>query len=524
MPDDVVQLDYRLPVTVVQVCGTVTTTKDELAPPASQKTTERMGTATLEVRADHRTDCRLRLPARWFGEHAVGLNLTVDGRLTSAENKIDVDDSAGWRAALGTGVGLTASVLPLLAAAGPAGIAAAVGLGVAGGVATGAFVNQGDTRSLVKVPVGAKLNLLDWPGLQFVDGEESAGEPVDVPLPSLDELDIKEAYASARPRDCALLMLYRTAEREAVMAHAYAALQAARSPSGWATDSLAAQERALTSARRVSAPVEAAYAGWLAGHVKVTKELVDEEFFIDELPTEAQLREAMREEASGSFGGPQRGRWEQVAKRLRFAVTVDRHGDAGSAEEVSEDEKEVLYHRRPQLATVRCWRVLRPAQDDGDDFTVELIETQRVLVAHPDGTRSVGVQHNGKAEASWTFDDGGALVALSTSRSGAGVARASAAASLFETARDAAKAGKELGSHVTPAARAESLAGRVAELKAQSEIVDLAIPPPADPLKKLKADVAEAELKAKLAVARRRQRYPDTAVFALGYVDEPSDA
>lgn len=469
-----VRIPYRLPVTVVRTAGQITTVTGFGHPPGG--TVTRSLVTTVEVRADARSPRVLAVPAQSFGKHTSDLVLTEDGRLTSAKSAEEVEAGGRWGAALRTGLGVAAAAAPIGAAFGPPGLAAALGVGALGGLAT-AFADG--SRGIVDLHRVADPDPATGP---------DAG-PVRLPVAdraSLTAAGIDPDYVE-RAGEATLLLTARTARDRCRLALAQAALTGAASPGG--ARALALQEHSLGVVDRLLGPAEQAYAAWQAGRLTRVVEEVDVELTVDLLPTARQLNEAVERWAgrSAPAGAPA---WEQLAHRLRCAVTVDLLAD-GVGEQVDPADTGVLHYRQPELAEVVCWEL--PAGG-----APRRGATRRLLVTHPRGNRSLPLTGGRHDSAGYTFDDGGALVGVTSSGTGAGLARVQASAALLDQVKDA----------VAPLAPAT----RLADLQARQALAKLEHPA-LDPLAGLTAQVAEAELRAKLAAAQRRARYPDTDVL-----------
>jgi hypothetical protein len=486
------QIDYWLPITKVNVTGTVVkatsshgkATESSGEPTAGATDTDETqvpskatpAVVSVVTRPDYSQGIRLSVPAGdWLERHA-NLGLLPDGRLSSADTSTQDDRGQGVKAALSLaalGAGAGAFAGPLGAA-----IGAGAGLALGAGLAVG-----GDHREAVpRLSVMAEKPSGDSPG--------STAEPAH---DKLKILNIKSGYVRHDHGEAQLLADLRTGEAQARLAFAAAAHD---SDTAGTDASLGALAQRLKLIRAELARSEALYQKWLDDHVTTTSTAYDEELEIGALPASANAREWL-ENPPERIAGP----FHEACTALGIVVSCDftevhYYADT-DGEAPADDDSDV-----PAADGSICYRLLRPAvlrvfAGSKNGGSLEERSTQRILVAMPGYERSVpAFDVREKQALSLSFDDTGALTSVSSDLTGGAANTASEVGDLPTGLKDAFDAGTDIAAPFTPAGHAKAMKDQLDEINARA-----ALSPAADPLKSLKDQVAKAELQARLKVA-----------------------
>ncbi|MCZ2811737.1 hypothetical protein O2W15_09835 [Modestobacter sp. VKM Ac-2979] len=477
---------YRLPLSYVRITGTRTETRDWL----SQTTTVDSGSAvTTEDGADLLTRCVVRQASGTSEKQTAAWTLLADGRLTGADVATAAEPLAGWKASLSAGPAVMGAAGPPLLAAGPPGWVALAGL--TGAAAIGAGIAGG---GLLGVMGGEGLRGIDVLG-GIDDQRPQPPEKADPAAWKVHPDYVKEDESRAY-----VLAGYRAAVADATAAHAEAVRAAIDfSPTGaphfW-EHRVRTLERLLASASVGAAHAEAAYADWKVGKITVVSEDHDERLRIDVLPTAEELAEW------AAAPGTRTCAWIELARRLQVAVTVRLErvlGDNGvlhqqEYEPIASDD--VVHYRQPRPAVLETWKVSPAGMG-----TYELIRmnVQRLLVAYPGNEATISLRSDRKASSAavLTLGESGALLKVGTERTDPALQRAHDITALIPALKEAAESGSALRTALSP----PSLVERAAEAEAAQELGF--VPAPDDPLRALKGQVAEQELRARLRLAEQ---------------------
>lgn len=496
-----VAIDYRLPVTVVRLTGTITTTTDKLKPPESERAVVVEASATLDVRADDRATCTLVVPERSMAQLELTLKLLPDGRMASSAGELDDQSASALAAALTVGVSTTSSLLPLLGGAGVPGVIGAVAAGALTGAAAGLRIFG--ALPLTDVDLAAIL--------EGAQGQQAAADPGQPRRPTLAEVGIDARFAVAQPATAQVLHAYRVALLYLASAHASAAEHAHADPLNGA-DRLRALDRALRSSREEAARTEEIYRAWRLSQVTSEVQKVDEQLYVDDLPTDDQLHDAL----TAPPAGDDVPRWWRVASRLRLAVTCQPTGelpDTGTRRSPYTDEQHddgTVVHRRPRAAKVTTWRLSRA---DGGTWRRDIERVDWMLVTLPvdRGVIRLPLGSDDDAKLTVDFDASGAITSVTASATGGGAAAAQTLSTLPGTVATAMKSGADIAAQLGPAARAAGLKARIEEEEMRAKLDGLLNPAP-DSLAKLRKELKQAEIEARLAVARRLVSDPSGAI------------
>lgn len=499
------RIDYRLPISVVRVVGEITTSVDSGAPPSEQKTVTATATTSVDVRADPAGKVTLLVPAQDASELNLKLALLPDGRLVGSDATFDDRSGERMTAVLAAGIAGASAAAPFATAAGPAGAALALAAGVISAGMAAASVSTGDVRGF------GIINDPDNPDRLA----EDVCDPKKPEQPSAADLGIHIGFQEAHPAEHDVLVQYRTALLYLSAAHAETVKSAYLNPLR-ALDEAAALERLLGSTRREAQRVEETYRLWRASLVTTEIEKVTLELRIDELPTTAQFDKQRNKR--GGANDP--AWWSDVATKLRTMVTCDL---LGTMEPISEaerafDDGTILYiEQSPALLT--SWKLRKRDKAAGWDASREAVEY--ALVSHPRGLRSIRLPLRASSDASVsaTFDPGGALTGVETRTLGAAAARAETLSALPAALAAAGSSGSAIVQPFSAAGRATALKGRVEELEQRAKIQGL-LNPSTDKLADKREELAEAEVDARIAMARRMITDPSSVVFVSS---TPSD-
>jgi hypothetical protein len=466
-PQPTVDVDYWLPITKVNVTGSVVTATRK----SDQSTTRKPTPAVVSVvtRPDYACDrFRLKMPADAWAQHKAKIEFLTDARLASVE----ATNTSGRAAALKGILSFTALGAGFGAAGGPLGalIGAAAGLAAAG------------------------VTLAAFQGLDYAS-------PQDAIDAYYQALDILPGYAHEHVDDASQLADLRIAEAKGRLGFAAAAMDGTA-----ALEPIARRLRLIRTELTLS---EAAYQKWLDSDLMTTTVSYDEDIAIADLPGPDDVQKWYK------TPHPERSPeiFRNVCSELGIAI--------GCEPEPSAKEKVDLKGQKPSASDdgqVR-YRPLRPAVLRVYAVTkagvLRLHSTQRVLVAAPGNEKAVPLLI-GKADRSLTvsFDAAGALTSISSDVTGPAMEAASALGALPAALKDAFNAGTELGKPFSAAGRAEALKAQSDEAKARADLAALS---ETDPNKKLREEVATAELDARLKIANQvANGGASTAVVVMG--------
>lgn len=490
------ELTYRLPVTQVHLAGTVVTRTDALAAPRAKPKVVREAGVDVEVVADGRTSVPFIASATSKDQAGVTFGWLADGRLTSVGTSYTSGESTALKT-IAT-IGGTAFVGALALSLGPltAG-AAALAAGAATAMALGA---------------GADGGVSLFGAVEGEEGDEAEQTPVEDP--SAEDLGIHAAYLAEHPYEHEALYRYRLALIAATARHADTSRRLATDPDVAGAE-LKVLRKALRMVRAEATRAEQHYELWRASKRSTTTETHEGWWYVDQLPTAAELDiEAAGHNHDDVF-------WWPTCAALGVAVTCDLI--VASAEPAVAGDGEgvpgagVVRFRRPVQAVIATWS-LTVDHDSRRHYAVERLEQQMLTVAHPSATAEIDVEAADAASATLdvTFDaSGGPLTAARTAK-GRQLDRAETIAELPAHVAAGGKAALEAVSTFAPAAvRTAVLRQQVALLEQEKLHKGLLAPTPADALAGLKAELAQAELEAKIAEARARTADPSTAAFSI---------
>lgn len=499
MTEDI-NFTYRLPLTYVRVVGTRTTTQhiDDKA------IVECKAAVTTELAADFLTKIDVSLTAERMATQKATWNLTADGRLTGADVTTTVEPMAGLAAGLKSGAMVLGVAGPALLAAGPPGWIALAGAVGATSLASGVATHMAGHRNLTGGGTGIDI-------VEIVDSLEAPSVPDDV---TPGNWGVHASYVTTNGEAAKALANLRYTLATAEAAHARAALAAAQASSpgdlAFWDDRLRQLQRLLASASAGAARAEARYAVWMASQVVATTASHDYRFRIDLMPTEDELQNWVGS-TSKQLGYPD---WVSSLDQLHTAVSIDMEplngdDDTTSLVEFSPRDDERVYYRPPRPAIVRVWEAMPTGKKTGPRFTLRLIDIRRVQVARPGNETSISIQTglDSTNAVAVTFDETGALTKVASEIKDPILQRASDVSGLLDMLGTAVTAGKDLREALSP----PSLVDQAAEAKAAAELGLVDAPP--DALKDLKAQVAEQQLRAQLALAQQLQSASSVPVF-----------
>jgi hypothetical protein len=482
-----IEFSYRLPVSFVRVTGTRSSSSDV----DDAVTVDCRAAVTTEIGADTRTRCPVRLTEQSMATQKSTWTLTTDGRLTGADSSTTVERLANWSAALQAGGTVLGIAGPALLGAGPPGwlvLAGAVGAASLGTAYMAGHVN-----------------------ITAVVSNGGVGQPPTPPDSIPAEWDVHAKYVKEHQKDAQALANLRSCLAEAAWAHARAvraeALADQTADQCWWAEQVERLKRVLVGASMGAARAEANYATWLAAQVKVTIDHRDFRIPVDLMPDQSELE--------GWAADPQPSPiWAGLLRHLHLAVSVDLEHVEGDNElernlpfTPTTDADEVHY-RPPRPAVVRTWKAT-PRPSEGLAYALELQETQHVLIACPgnEARMSIMTSHDSTNAVAVTFDESGALSKVTTELKDPALQRATDLSAMLSRVGEAVTVGKDLREAVSP----PSLVDRAAEAKAAAELG--LVPTSEDPLKALKAQVAEQQLRAQLKLAEQLQRASTFPVF-----------
>lgn len=323
---------------------------------------------------------------------------------------------------------------------------------------------------------------------------------------------MRAEYATEHPDEARALANLRSGLARATNAHAQAVRAAA---SGQTPDELrywgdrAAQLRlVLTAAVFGAARAEHVYSTWLASKTELTVTQHDVRLEIDRVPTHAQVTHW----AAGSSGSLPSD-WVATVETLQTAICIDLEGPGDLSvgtglrfEPQASDD--VVHFRPPRAAVLRVFKVV-PSSTQPGRHTLDPVEVRHLAVACPGNETRISVQTSSRATnaVAVTFDDTGALTKVTTDLKDPVAQRSTEVKSLVDVVTESVTSGKDLRDALAP----PSLVDRAAEAKAAAELG--LVPTQDDPLKELKAQLEENELRARLRVAEQLQASRSVPVF-----------
>lgn len=342
----------------------------------------------------------------------------------------------------------------------------------------------------------------------------AAGRPDTTP--EVEDSPILAAYRREHPREARLLVDYRTAIASLLDRHAQAALS-------MDLQTLEAATKALSFARRQARLVEEHFAGWQVDKVTRTPlGLHHEEADVDGLPTSSEVTKTFGDvdhpQSERSLRGREE-RWVEWGKHLGMTVSIDWQPDQHTPPDSGHFRDEIRIEYRPaQQATVTTWRIeylpSRRVKDaggnehrEGPRYRASKVAVMPMRLVRRDAT-TVKVSLDEGAFKKGTLRIAFNELGEPSEHGGeAGSLAAEALDGLPDTLKGAVETGGAIPTALVPGgAHAAALERRLAIAKARSDIDDLlAVPdPPADPdpTAELQADVALAELEARLVMAR----------------------
>jgi hypothetical protein len=478
MADDVT-FSYRLPLTYVRITGTRT----ELTDPFEDKPeSDYKSVVTTEVGADLLTHCPVRLSPESLANQKSSWNLTSDGRLTGADVNNAAEPLAAWKAALEAGVSVLSGGALLASAAGPAGWVALAGAAGAAAIGTGLVVNH---RAFLFDPQA--------------EGYKGVTKPPDVDDAEPADWNVHPSYAADHPEAAVTLANYRATLSKAASEHAAAARACVLDDDpvnqGVWEERVKSLQRILASCSVGALSAEAAYMAWQASKVSTTSIEYDERLRIDDLPDRNTLEKWAKKPGTGS-------KWEQLANDLRVAISVEldalptdnQRRRRLEFEPLSSDE--VVHYRQPRSAVVEVWKVEPGARGA---YTLTRVEVRRLFVSYPGNETTLSIASpNGTSSAiAAIFDESGALTKVTSDITDRTLQRAREVSAILPDLDAAAESGSNLRKALSP----PSLVDRAAEAKAALELG--LVPTPDDPLKDLKNQLAEQQLRAQLKLAQQ---------------------
>ena len=487
-------IDYWLPVSVVRLTGQKYEIEDLTKPRGQQKRTESVLTAQLQTQPDVEAQRSLLLKDGDLTETAAAVTFSADGRLLS----IDASTEGQGPALVKAGVTLGGTILGTVLA----------------------FQNP-----LLGVPALAAIGRVQ-PTNRFKAGPE--GEDATKPSALL------PGYTKAHPNEARVLDTYLRALATLMESHAIAAEEGDLARVRDLT-------RLLRLTRTEASLLQDHYQSWLAKQVVRTRtETVEEDFVIDNLPTERVLRErldtrSVREIHAYSQDEARRELVDSETEKVPWAVFGRDHGIAVSvdyldapapvADTSHDSDALMLAFRKGRTARIRTWVVERvPTNEtrDGGGNDVTIPAHYKVRLAKTEHRTVIPRRVNGrpneitfalprgafqKGTLAVTFDESGNLVKLGTKRSSAARNVATTAAELPTTFESGLDTGSKIAAGLLPgSAEAADLERKLKIAKTQKELNGFADTDQPDPaataLKKLQAQVREAELKARLTQAQ----------------------
>lgn len=518
-------IEYRLPVTVIRFSGDIVTVTDVLKPMAGP-TRQIVANAVLDIRGDPRSTPTFSVAEEDLGELSLDLTLLPDGRLAGSEAQFDDQSGARLSAALNAGVNTTGALMSILSGAGAPGVATAVAAGAAvalGGLAKSTLSVMGPSTAVRVSDEPPSEDTGDIDPVRFDQAAADLKRVLDLSdprtrdRPSAEDVGIEPRFKRDQPASHKVLHGYRVALLYLAQAHADQAERAAEDPVAGA-NALRHLDRALRSTREEASRVEEIYRVWRSGFLNRVSSHIDRQFFVDELPSTAAFLDQVRDR-SPRDEAPE---WWEVASTLRVMLTCDLEvtgapasAPRGGADDFSDG---TILHRVPMQARLGTWRLRKNASDGS--WYADLEKTEWILAAHPSGTRATRLPVKGKdRQLALKFDDSGALTSVEASIKGAGVQRTDTLSGVSNLLAGAATTTTAIGAALGPAARAAALKGQVDELEQRAKLQGLLNPSP-DSLADLRKQLAQAEVEAQLALARRVITDPSSVLVVANQPDD----
>ena len=450
---------YRLPVTMIRVAGTRTTTTDSLTKAA---VVEVKALATTEIAADWRTRIRVRPTLDPDSQAEISWKLTPDGRLVEAMKNTSVSRLAPWAPALRVGAFALAAVLPALIP-GPAGLLAS-----AGALAGAAEVEKKVRRR----------------GVAESDADVVTEDPV------------LTAYVKAAEHDAKVLLGLRRSMARALEAQA-TVLDDADPSSAVALGSLRNASRVVDLLRPSLERAEAAFRAWRARQLTTSVEDFDRSFPIDALPSRASLTDWCQQGAGDAD-------WMSFARQWGVAVSIDLEShDEQAAPTVAEPPalydpgtvRDEVVWRPPRRVVKRVWRL---DQNDKGVRSLTKLSEQPVDAAVPGNEQILPLgSRRASRQVKAAFSETGALTEIGATLTGERRQSATEWTGLTSDVAAAAESGTKLRDALALPTLAEQVAAR-------ENLAKLAPPPPEDPQKATERKALEAaQQKAQLRIAEQ---------------------
>lgn len=251
------------------------------------------------------------------------------------------------------------------------------------------------------------------------------------------------------------------------------------------------QAQRLKLIRAELARSEAPYQKWLDSLIATGTDAYDEELEVSALPAFADAQSWFDNDSlAGSF--------HKACVALGIVVSCDfikasvvTGSDRETSVQAGVRANHVLRYRMMRAAVLRTSAASKKGRD------VRVLSTQRILVAMPGYEYDIpAFEVGGKQSLSVSFDSTGALASISTDMTGGAANAISALGDLSSGIKGAFDAGTDIAAPFTPGGRAKTLQDKLTLANARA-----ALSPAPDPDAKLKDEVAEAELQARLKVA-----------------------
>lgn len=480
---------YRLPITLVHVHGSVTTTTSDLEPGAQR--VERQATIDIDVVADPRCLLELRPPAdTGWQDRQVGLVLMTDGRLTSAGG--EVVDRSGERIKAVVSLGATAAGGLLALGATPL---------LAGAVAIG-------TAALGTLALRTAIEELDFDGTSGT--EQDSQQKKDLPGLKLRSADfgIRAEFGTDHPADEVLLTAYRFALVRLTAELATTAADPAMSATTKA-QLVSSLGVVLAQTRAEAKLVEARYDAWLRSKERTEVIVVDRRFPATGVPSSKAFRTAIR-----NGPGPSKPLWWDAATTLRTMVSIDYLDDPpGAPAELPPPAGSIVY-RPPRPARLTTWKLVDRAGPTGK-LAAEVVRRDHILVTVPGTERTIGVMTGKKAgKVKLGLDVSGALTSIDVSTSGSAARKAESLSAIPGTIEQGLTSGKAIGGAFDARQlQLQRLERDVKIAEANAELKGPADPDPA--LKELRDRLAVAQLEAEVAAAEYVTSNPSQATIIV---------
>ncbi|MCW4464689.1 hypothetical protein OK351_04110 [Glutamicibacter sp. MNS18] len=461
---ETMDVDYRLPVTVVTIAGTRTSVDNPILDP--RRTTNRMAQIGIEIVPDPDVPQKIQVDPVSWAKRSVTVSLRADGRLSAVNSEYEDQSGARLTGALRIGTTMFGTVAPLavglLGPAGGAMLAAAAGL-------TGGFMAHSDIslRGFAAQAVPAR------PGQP----------PAAIERPDPTELGIDWRYVRAHPEQAELLADLRFSRVLLVVRRGKCTYQPAAPDMAALSRELRQVNKALDDLRPGLEEAETQYTSWVREQASTVVDQFYRTFTLDQLPTDEELHQA----AANNFwrvGSKREPGWQRLFKNLHVAVSVeilnaapDQQGANSTAAQDPPAPNRTLTYRRAQLARITQWKIVI-GEENKYQLRRELVETKVVVLPGSEQYLPLFLQ-DGKRTMSVAFDSDGLLGEVSFEHTDSKVTRAEQLRDLPGLLAGAVESGGKI---------AKGLEG--------------ALPTPADPLEELRAELEETELRARLGRAR----------------------